>query len=89
MTAVELIQLELKRLRTMLDGSLNGLTPEQLHAVPGGHPKANTIAWGLWHLVRTEDNVVRFVLRTAARPCGPRVATRRSSACRRSRRAPA
>ncbi len=68
MTAVELIQLELKRLRTMLDGSLNGLTPEQLHAVPGGHPKANTIAWGLWHLVRTEDNVVRFVLQNRRPP---------------------
>ena len=38
------------------------LTPEQLHAVPGGHPKANTIAFEIWHLVRTEDNVVRFVI---------------------------
>jgi len=30
--------------------------------VPAGHPKANTIAWNLWHYARTEDNVVRFVL---------------------------
>ena len=68
MTAVELIQSEMKRLRKMLDGSLNGLTAAQLHAVPGGHATANTIAWGLWHLVRTEDNVVRFVLQNRRPP---------------------
>ena len=27
-----------------------------------GHPKANTIAFGLWHYARTEDNVVRYLL---------------------------
>lgn len=62
MTAVEFIGTELKRLHRMLDASMADLTPDELHAVPGGHPKANTIAWGLWHYVRTEDNVVRFVL---------------------------
>jgi hypothetical protein len=35
---------------------------EQLHAVPAGHAQANTIAWSLFHCVRTEDNIVRFVL---------------------------
>ena len=62
MTAEEFIRLELGRLHTMLDASFTGLTPGQLHAVPGGHPKANTIAWVLWHVTRTEDNVVRFVV---------------------------
>lgn len=62
MTAVEFIHLELKRLHQMFDKAIADLTPEQLHAVPGGHPKANTIAWGVWHYVRTEDNVVRFIL---------------------------
>ena len=62
MTAQEFIHMELRRLHTMLDASLNGLTPAQVHAVPGGHAKANTIAWVLWHVVRTEDNVVRFVV---------------------------
>ena len=61
-TAVEFIQRGLKQLHTSLEKTLGELTPEQLHTVPGGHPKANTIAWILWHLVRTEDNVVRFVL---------------------------
>jgi hypothetical protein len=68
MTAAELIHLELKRLHALLDGCLAGLTPDRLHAVPGGHPKANTIAWNLWHVVRTEDNVVRFVLQNRRPP---------------------
>jgi hypothetical protein len=62
MTAVEFVRIEVKRLHAMLDGMLSGITPAQLHAVPADHPKANTIAWGLFHCVRTEDNVVRFVL---------------------------
>lgn len=68
MTAAELVDMELKRLHKGLEGSLSGLTTEQLHAVPGGHPKANTIAWVLWHVVRTEDNVVRFVLQNRRAP---------------------
>ena len=62
MTAVEFVHIEVKRLHAMLEGTPSGLTPEQLHAVPAGHAKANTIAWGLFHCVRTEDNIVRFVL---------------------------
>ena len=62
MTAVELVQAEVKRLHQLFDKGIADLTPEQLHAVPGGHAKANTIAWGVWHFVRTEDNVVRFIL---------------------------
>ena len=68
MTAVELVHMELKRLHKMLDGSLSGLTTDQLHATPGGNPKANTIAWAVWHVVRTEDNVVRFVLQNRRPP---------------------
>src|SRR5947208_10665703 len=62
MTLLESLSTDLRRLHDVLDKSLDGLTIEQLHMVPGGHPKANTIAWGLWHYARTEDNVVRFVL---------------------------
>jgi len=62
MTNLELIAHELRRLHKALDKSLEGLTAEQLHQVPGGHAAANTIAWGLWHYVRTEDNVVRYIL---------------------------
>jgi hypothetical protein len=62
MTLLESLTADLKRLHEVLDKSIDGLTPEQLHQVPAGHPKANTIAWNLWHYVRTEDNVIRFVL---------------------------
>ena len=68
MTALELVHLELKRLHKGLEASLQGLTTEQLYAVPGNHPKANTIAWVVWHVVRTEDNVVRFVLQNRRAP---------------------
>ncbi len=62
MTLLESLATDLRRLHDALDKSLDGLTPEQLHMVPAGHPKANTIAWNLWHYARTEDNVVRFAL---------------------------
>ena len=67
MTAVELIQIELTRLQKGLEGALD-LAPDRLHAVPAGHPKANTIAWGVWHVVRTHDNVVHFVLQNRRVP---------------------
>jgi hypothetical protein len=61
-TAAEFIHAELRRLHKNLDGCIADLTPDQLHAVPAGHPRANTLAFGLWHCARTEDNVVRFVI---------------------------
>jgi hypothetical protein len=62
MTATEFIHGELKRLHRNLDGCIADVTAEQLHAVPAGHPRANTMAFGLWHCTRTEDNVVRFII---------------------------
>lgn len=62
MTAAEFIQTDLKRLHKNLDACIADLTPEQLHAIPAGSPKANSIAFALWHLARTEDNVVRFLI---------------------------
>jgi hypothetical protein len=68
MTAAEYVHADLERLHGLLDKLAADITDEQLHAVPGGHPKANTIAWGLFHCVRTEDNVVRFVLQDRRPP---------------------
>ena len=68
LTAPEFVRAQLSRLHAGLDKSLADLTPEQLHAVPGGHAKANTIAWGLWHYVRTEDNIVRWVIQDRRPP---------------------
>jgi hypothetical protein len=62
MTAVEFVHAELTRLHGLLDKAISDLTPEQLHKVPANHAKANTLAWVYFHYVRTEDNVVRFVL---------------------------
>ncbi|MBI2526032.1 MAG: DinB family protein [Candidatus Rokubacteria bacterium] len=62
LTAAEFIKAGITQLHRSLDKATADLTPEQLHAVPGGHPGANTIAFEIWHLVRTEDNVVRFVI---------------------------
>jgi len=62
LTAAEFIHTGLTRLHQGLERALTDLTPEQLHAIPAGHPKANTIAWGIWHYTRTEDNVVRWVI---------------------------
>jgi hypothetical protein len=62
MTLLEFIAAELERLHGLLDRAVADLSPEQWHAVPGGSPRANTIAFALWHYARTEDNVVRFIL---------------------------
>src|SRR4029450_6958383 len=62
MTAVDLMKLELARLHKSYDTFLDELTPDQLHRVPAGHAKTNTIAWGIWHYVRTEDNGGRYIL---------------------------
>jgi hypothetical protein len=67
-TALDFVRTELGRLHTMLDKDLAELTPERLHAIPFGHTKANHIAWNLWHVARTEDNVVRFVLQNRRSP---------------------
>ena len=62
MTLVEFIRAELNRLHAMLDHGVADLTPEQWHVIPAGNPNANHIAFEMWHYVRTEDNVVRFIL---------------------------
>src|SRR5258708_39467686 len=60
LTATDFIRANLKRLHAGLDKVMVELTPDQLHAVPAGHPKANTIGWGVWHYTRTEDNIGRW-----------------------------
>ena len=44
-----------------IDGAVKELTPEQLAWVPPGST-ANSIGFTLWHIVRTEDNIVQFIL---------------------------
>lgn len=60
MTLVELLGSHLKRLHEDLETAVRDLTPEQLHWRPSDG--CNHIAFSLWHYVRTEDNLIRFVL---------------------------
>jgi hypothetical protein len=68
LSADDVIRAQLTRMHAGFDKSLSDLTPEQLHAVPGGHATANTIGWGIWHYVRTEDNIVRCVIQNHRPP---------------------
>jgi hypothetical protein len=42
------------------DQAVSDLTPDQFHYRP--HEQGNHIAFIVWHYVRTEDNIVQFVL---------------------------
>ena len=66
MTAAELVHLEMRRMHEALDGALTGLTVEQRHLIV--HPRANSIAWVVWHVVRTEDGIVRWVAQNRRTP---------------------
>ena len=60
MTFVELLRSPLERLHMSLEEAVKDLTTEQLHWRPS--EGCNHIAFSLWHYVRTEDNLIRFVL---------------------------
>jgi hypothetical protein len=45
----------------MIDRAVKELTPEQVHWLPP-ETKLNHIGNTLWHYVRTEDNIVQFIL---------------------------
>ena len=51
----------LRNLHNSLDASVKDLSSDQLHWVPPGSA-ANHIGNTLWHYVRTEDNIVQFIL---------------------------
>ena len=60
-TIAQFLQDAFRNQHNMLDEAASDLTPEQLHWAPPDS-NANHIAFTLWHYVRTEDNVVQFVL---------------------------
>src|SRR3990170_3997254 len=57
---VNAISESLRGLHSQWDEAVGDLTPEQLVWRPDG--RGNHIAFTTWHYVRTEDNVVRFIL---------------------------
>ena len=48
------------RLPDLIDGAIDGLTPEELHWTPS--PGANSIGWLVWHLTRIQDDHIADVL---------------------------
>ncbi len=60
MSTVDFIRGSLRQLHSSYDEAIADLSPEQLHwrATDTGLP----ISFILWHYVRTEDNIIQFVL---------------------------
>ena len=60
-TLAQFLQQSFRSQHSQIDQATRELTPEQLHWLPENSP-ANHIGFTLWHYVRTEDNVVQFIL---------------------------
>lgn len=60
MDALQFIRGQMQGMHRLYDRVISVLTDEQLHhvAAPGVQP----IAFSLWHYVRTEDNIIQFVI---------------------------
>lgn len=61
MTLVEFLRGAMRNQHNMIDQAVGDLTAEQLHWTPPDS-SANHIGFTLWHYVRTEDNIVQFIL---------------------------
>jgi hypothetical protein len=60
MSTVEFIRSSLQQMHTMYDEAIGDLTGDQIHW--RANDKGQPIAFILWHYVRTEDNIIQFVL---------------------------
>lgn len=60
MDIIEFLHHEQKRLHTWMREAVSDLTIEEWNTVPAGN--GNSIAFLFWHAVRTEDNILRFIL---------------------------
>lgn len=60
MNLTEFLRHEMGRLHAQYDRALGDLSDEQWHWIPMN--KGNSVAFEAWHYIRTEDNVVRFIL---------------------------
>jgi hypothetical protein len=60
MDIIDFFRAEQKRLHREMRNSIATLTQEEWHYELGG--STNTIAFLVWHCVRTEDNILRFIL---------------------------
>lgn len=60
MDIIDFFRVEQKRLHHEMRTQISTLTPEEWHYTLGG--TTNSIAFLVWHAVRTEDNILRFIL---------------------------
>jgi hypothetical protein len=60
MATVDFISSSLKQMHGMYDSAIGDLTEEQIHW--RANDKGQPISFVLWHYVRTEDNIIQFVL---------------------------
>lgn len=60
MDLIDFYQLEQKRVHNWLCNSVSNLTPEEWNQTIEG--TGNNISFLVWHCVRTEDNILRFIL---------------------------
>lgn len=60
MNIIDFFRAEQKRLHQEMRNCISDLTPEEWHYALGG--STNSISFVVWHCVRTEDNILRFIL---------------------------
>jgi hypothetical protein len=60
MDALEFIRGQMQGMHRLYDRVVSDLTDEQLHYQAA--PDVQPIAFSLWHYVRTEDNIIRWVI---------------------------
>jgi hypothetical protein len=60
MNIIDFFRMEQRRLHDLLRASVSNLTPDEWHYTLAG--RGNHIAFLMWHSVRTEDNVLRYIL---------------------------
>ncbi len=64
MDIIDFFRNEQKRLHTWMREAVSDLTLDEWNTVPAGN--GNSIAFLLWHSVRTEDNILRYILQGRA-----------------------
>jgi hypothetical protein len=55
-TTADLLIDSFERVREAVHDAVDGLSPAELTARPGGDGSGNTIAWLIWHLTRIQDD---------------------------------
>jgi uncharacterized damage-inducible protein DinB len=60
MSMLDFLHIIERRINRQLDRALGDLTDEQWHTIPGS--TGNSIAFIAWHYIRTEDNIINWII---------------------------